>query len=268
MCHAVPISVDRMVHARWRLPACQCRGEGRAHKPFPRRGRDSIPRYFSPPARRCANAAPTGRDFSSPTLPEFFPPFPRRDNRLAYRKFPLSVKQALLPGTGSRRGLQAEVFVSRERGAAPARRAAQKADLHQVRLVNVLDGDGFFADGGRERFQPDRAAVVKFDQRGQQAPVVRVEAERVDFQLVKAELRRVAGDAAVRNDLREIAHALEQPVRDTRRPAGTRGNLQRAVRLDGDAENFGAARHDLRQLLRRIQAPAGARRRSGHAAAR
>ena len=56
-------------------------------------------------------------------------------------------------------------------GASAARRAVEKAELQQIRLVNILKRHGFFADRGGKRFQSHRAAVEKFDN-GCQHPAV------------------------------------------------------------------------------------------------
>ncbi len=143
--------------------------------------------------------------------------------------------------------------VRRRRSAAAARRTAQKADLHEIRLVNVLNRDGLLADRRGQRFQPDGSAVVKLDQRVQQAPVVRVQSDLVDLQAVERQLRGFGGDVPPRNDLGEIPDAFQQPVRNPRRAAGTRRDFERAVRLDGNSENLSAPRYDARQLARCVK---------------
>ena len=54
------------------------------------------------------------------------------------------------------RRFQIQMTVSLQRHAASARRAAEKADLHEIRLVNVQQRDGFLADGRRQRLDANR----------------------------------------------------------------------------------------------------------------
>ena len=60
-------------------------------------------------------------------------------------------------------------------------RPAEESDLHQVRLIHVLDGDGLLADRRRDGLQPDGAAFIVFDHRGQQQSVYIVEPQLVDL---------------------------------------------------------------------------------------
>ena len=66
-------------------------------------------------------------------------------------------------------------------------------------------------------------------------------------------IRGLARDDAVVVDVRKVAHAAQHPVRDARRPARARRDLQRALRVDLDAEQRRRARHDPRQLFLRIK---------------
>ena len=52
------------------------------------------------------------------------------------------------------------MLIGLARHAAPARRALQKAELHQIRLVNVQQCHRLFPDRRRQRFQPYRAAAI------------------------------------------------------------------------------------------------------------
>ncbi len=49
---------------------------------------------------------------------------------------------------GAVRGLQMEVVIGKPGDAAAPGGSGQKADLHEVRLVNVLQGHAFLPDGG------------------------------------------------------------------------------------------------------------------------
>src|SRR5207244_9478681 len=79
-----------------------------------------------------------------------------------------------------------------------------------------------------------------------------VEPEWVDVENGEPFTRDVGGDEAVRSHLGEVAHAVEQSVRDARRPARPAGDLDRPGGLDLDAEQSGGAFDDLRQLVGRV----------------
>ena len=55
----------------------------------------------------------------------------------------------------------------------------QQSQLQQIGLIDILDGNGFFADGGGYGFNADRTAVVKADYRLEHPSVGVVESEEV-----------------------------------------------------------------------------------------
>ena len=65
----------------------------------------------------------------------------------AVRGLPLQL-QGHLGVWGAVRGLQMEVVIGKPGDAAAPGGSGQKADLHEVRLVNVLQGHAFLPDGG------------------------------------------------------------------------------------------------------------------------
>ena len=65
----------------------------------------------------------------------------------AVRGLPLQLQGHLGVG-GAVRGLQMEVVIGKPGDAAAPGGSGQKADLHEVRLVNVLQGHAFLPDGG------------------------------------------------------------------------------------------------------------------------
>ena len=103
--------------------------------------------------------------------------------------------------------------------AAAAGRARQKTLLQQIRLIDVLERHGLFANRRRERFQADRPAVIEFDDTAQHPPVRRIEAHLVHFQAQQRGVGDLFGDDAVGAHLRIVAHALEQTVGNARRAA-------------------------------------------------
>ena len=50
------------------------------------------------------------------------------------------------------------MLISQSRRQAASRGALQKTRLNQERFIDVLNGVLFFADGGRQRLNPDRSA--------------------------------------------------------------------------------------------------------------
>ena len=76
-----------------------------------------------------------------------------------------------------------EVLISLARNATAARSSCQKAVLQQIRLINILQSHRLLVYGSRQRFQPDRAAVLKLDYAAQHPPVERVKAELIDLKL-------------------------------------------------------------------------------------
>ena len=60
------------------------------------------------------------------------------------------------------------------------RRAIQKADLDQKRLIHLLQSILFFRQAGCQRIQPDRTSVVLLDNGKQQPAIEVVKAVSVD----------------------------------------------------------------------------------------
>ena len=145
------------------------------------------------------------------------------------------------------------MLVGEAGGDAATRGALQKADLHQVRLVHVLDGVPLLGDGGGQGLHADRAAAELLDQDAQQAAVELVQAQRVHFQHGEGGAGDLAGDVAVGPHLGEVADALEQPVGDARRPARAPGQFLRPVQFDGNIQDDGGAGDDLHQVFGRVE---------------
>ena len=125
-----------------------------------------------------------------------------------------------------------------------ARRAGKEADLKQVRLVHVLDGDGLFTDGGRQRVKTDRSAAVILDDRLQHAAVGVVKTKLVDLQKAQPLSGDRLIDHAVAAHQGKVTDALEQTVGNARRAAGTGGQLACAVRGDLNSQNRSGTGYD------------------------
>src|SRR5919106_6460871 len=127
-------------------------------------------------------------------------------------------------------------------------RPGQQPGVDQERFGHLLDGLAFFADGHRQRAQPDWATGKTPAQRVQDGPVEPVEADVVDLVDGQRGTRDVAVDHSVRTDLGEVTHPPQQTVRNPRCATRSSGDLLRAVRAQGYAEQPGRTDEDLLEL--------------------
>src|SRR5216110_2874910 len=77
---------------------------------------------------------------------------------------------------------QAEVLVGKLGRDTPARRPRQKAELHQKWLIHVIDRIGILRNRKANGVEPDKSALVLFDDGPQDAPVDGVETELIDLE--------------------------------------------------------------------------------------
>src|SRR5687768_17353015 len=92
----------------------------------------------------------------------------------------------------------------------------QEADLHQVRFDDVFDRLDRLGDRRRHCREADRAATVVLGDRAEQLAIHRVEPALVDVQQGQRIRGERLGDGVIfaAANLRVVADALEQPVRD------------------------------------------------------
>ena len=124
------------------------------------------------------------------------------------------------------------------RGHSSARRAVEKADLDEERLVDFFDRVRLLGQRRRQRVHAHRPALVLLDDGQQQLAVDLVEAVAIDFQHLQRRLRRRLVDLARAAHLGVVAHAPQQAVGDARRAAAARGNLHRAGLVNFHAQEF------------------------------
>src|ERR1039457_7020170 len=91
------------------------------------------------------------------------------------------LEQRLLPGSIRLGTLDTEMLIRQMGRHSPARGAIEKANLNEERLVDFFDGVGLFGQGGCQRVQAHRAALVFLDDGEQQLAVDSVEGRAVDF---------------------------------------------------------------------------------------
>ena len=65
----------------------------------------------------------------------------------------------------------AEMLISTAGCTSSSGSSVKEAELHKIRLVNILQGDGFFSDGGSKGVKAYRTAVEKFDYCGKHLSV-------------------------------------------------------------------------------------------------
>ncbi len=121
----------------------------------------------------------------------------------------------------------------------------------EVRLDHVLDRVLALADRGRDRLQSHRFAA-RLQERAQHAPIDLLEAALVDPQA----RQRVGGQRLVEHacarDLRQVARAAQQAVRDARRAAAALGEQRRRAGREAQAEDRGRALHDALEVRGRV----------------
>src|SRR5574341_168494 len=125
-----------------------------------------------------------------------------------------------------------EVGVSQSRGRPPPRGPCQEAELDQERLVHILDGVLFLADGNGQGLDPHRPAGELLDDGLENPAVHLVETPIVHVQAVQGIAGHALVDRAVPQNLGEVPHPSEQPVGDPGRSPGALGQLPRAFGRD------------------------------------
>ena len=141
------------------------------------------------------------------------------------------------------------MFIGLHGDTAASGRAVQKADLQQIGLVNVLQRDAFFADGGGKGLQTHRAATEIADDAFQHPSVGAIQTQPVDFQRRQCHIGHMAIHAAAALDLRKVPDTLKDAVGDTGGTAGAPRDLHRTGRLNVYAQNARRAGDNGLQLL-------------------
>jgi len=135
----------------------------------------------------------------------------------------------------------------------PARCSVEEADLHEIRLINILDCIHFLVDGSRQGADTYRPSVVLFQYGKHQFPVDFVKAVDVDVHHGKGVHGDLAGDLPFRLDLGVVSNTPEQTICDPRRPPAPGRQLLGAFFVYDDAQNIGGLLDDDRQLTGSIE---------------
>ena len=156
-------------------------------------------------------------------------------------------------GGAAFRRLHAQMLICQPGRTASARRAGQKAHLHQVRLAQVFQRDGFLAESRRQRFQTHRAAVVHLNDRAEQAAVQLVQTQGVHVHPLQAQQGHIPVNDAVAQHRGKVADALEEAVCHAGRAAAALGQLIGAFRRDGLIQNACRPLDDVGKLVRAVK---------------
>ena len=139
------------------------------------------------------------------------------------------------------------------RDAAAPWRPGQKAQLHEVGFVNILQRDGFLPDGGGQGLQAHRATPVVIHNGREHPPVHGVQAQMVDLQGAEGLVGHLRRDDAVCLHLSVVPHPPEHAVCDTGRAPAPPCDLISPVRLDVHPQDARRAGDDPGQLLRGVE---------------
>ena len=134
-----------------------------------------------------------------------------------------------------------------------ARGTTDQTLTHQVRLGNRLHGLRLFTHRNGEGGQTHRAAAELVNQRLQHGAVQAVQAARIHLVHIQRSCSIGRIDAVHAVHQRPVTHTTQQTVRNTRRAAGTTGNLRET--LGGNLhvhQARAAAQHQLK-LLHRVE---------------
>ena len=94
--------------------------------------------------------------------------------------------------------------------------ALDEAFLDEVRLVDILDGAGVFAEGGGDVGEADGTSIELVDDGGEELVVDLVEAVLIDAEGFEGVFGNLDVDGVFAHHHGEVAHAAQQGVGDTR----------------------------------------------------
>jgi hypothetical protein len=137
-----------------------------------------------------------------------------------------------------------KVLVCAGGGDMSARGAVEHAQLHEVGLVDFLDGVFFFAEYSGERAYADGAASILIEQSTHQAALDFVKTEFIHTEHVQGFAGDIACDASAGADFGEIADAAEQAVGDARSATAAASDFLGAGVLHFNVEDFGGPMKD------------------------
>jgi len=130
-----------------------------------------------------------------------------------------------------------QMIVSQRGYAAAPGCPCQEPKLHQIRLINIFQGDRFLTDGGSQCLQTHRAAAVVADDGTEHPAVNIVQAQRIHFQPGQRQIRCFPGDNAVAHDLCKVPDTAQEPVGNSGRTPAAGGDLHSAHGVDLHPQN-------------------------------
>ena len=131
-------------------------------------------------------------------------------------------------------------------------RPVDKADLDQVRLIDILQRHSFFADRIGQSLQPDRTAMEPINDAMEIPKINFIKPQRIHMETIKRLGGNFLRNPAAAEYLGKVADPPQQTIGNPRRTAGTPRNFNNRIRIDFRIHHPCLAGHNPGQLLDRI----------------
>ena len=128
-----------------------------------------------------------------------------------------------------------------------ARRALDKALFDKIRLIDLLERTGIFAQCRCNRRQTHRATFELVDNRYQYFVIDFIETVLVDIQSFESDTGNLYCNAPASFHLGKIADTAQKGIGNTRCPTAAHGNLHSRLSRTGNLQNRSRALHDMAQ---------------------
>lgn len=146
-----------------------------------------------------------------------------------------------------------EVFVGAVGGYAATGRAIEHADLHEVGLVDFLDGVFFLAEGSGQGAQTDGTTGIFIEQGDHEVAVDFVEAVFIDAEHVQGFTGNFTSDATACPNFGEITRPSKKTIGNARRSTAASGDFFSAGIVHLNIQNFCGAVEDDEQIFRLVK---------------
>src|SRR5215471_5730573 len=129
------------------------------------------------------------------------------------------------------------MLISKPSRHSTARRAIQKADLEQVRLIDLFYRILFLTDRRRQSSETDWTAVKLSNNRHKELAVHFIKAKRIYFHAVERLGGHISIHVSIVKNLGDITNAPQQPVCYSGGAARPFGDFVRSARIHGNAKD-------------------------------
>ena len=113
----------------------------------------------------------------------------------------------------------------------------QKTQLHQIRLIHILQGDRLLINGGRESLQPHWTAPVILNNTPKHPVIDGVQSQMIDLQGSERLIGHFFGNNTPGLHLSEVPHPAQHPVGDPGSAPAAARNLHCPFRLNGHLQD-------------------------------